>query len=91
MADPNPADVNQLLRRLPKVDEVLREEAARRLLERVPRWAVVDAIRAEIEALRARLLAGGATGAAMGAGGPEVDGAVLSQRVEALLRPSLRR
>src|SRR5437016_1133284 len=53
-----PADVNTRLRRLPKVDEVLRDEPALRLLERAPRWAVVDAIRVEIESLRAGLLAG---------------------------------
>jgi L-seryl-tRNA(Ser) seleniumtransferase len=81
-----PPDVNQLLRQLPKVDDVLREDPARRLLGRAPRWAVVDAIRVEIEALRARLLAG------PGGGGDviAIDSASLERRVDSMLRPSLR-
>src|SRR5256885_13127887 len=91
-----PADVNTRLRRLPKVDEVLRDEAALRLLERAPRWAVVDAIRLEIEALRARLLAGGvAGGVAVDVDGLEpqlkVSDEALRSRVEGLVRPSLVR
>jgi L-seryl-tRNA(Ser) seleniumtransferase len=49
-----PADLNAALRRLPKVDEVLETPAAQKLLERAPRWAVVAAIRGEIERLRVR-------------------------------------
>ena len=40
-----PADRNAVLRRLPKVDEVLASPAVRGLLERAPRWAVVAAVR----------------------------------------------
>jgi L-seryl-tRNA(Ser) seleniumtransferase len=86
--DPSTADVNALLRRLPKVDEVLREEAARRLLEWAPRWAVVSAVRDEIESLRAALLS--VRGAADAKAAEIVEGA-LEGRVEKLLRPSLVR
>ena len=47
-----PADLNAALRRLPKVDEVLATPAAQELLKRAPRWAVVAAIRGEIDRLR---------------------------------------
>ena len=101
------ADVNLRLRRLPKVDEVLRDDAACRLLERAPRWAVVEAIRLEIDALRRGLLAGtlppGGTpsaGPSLALAGdaadaslepPRVDGAALGRRVDGLVRSSLRR
>jgi len=84
--EPPTADVNQLLRRLPKVDDVLRDEAARRLLDGgAPRWAVVSAIRDEIDSLRARLLAAPADGKA------EIAPDALAGRVERLLKPSLGR
>ena len=50
-----PADRNAVLRRLPKVDEVLASPAVRGLLERAPRWAVVTAVRGEIERLRGEI------------------------------------
>src|SRR5437899_317083 len=83
-----PADVNLRLRRLPKVDDVLREQAAQELLGRAPRWAVVEAVRAEIDALRARLLDGGPAGAAEREG---VSVGALTRRVADLVRPSLGR
>ena len=49
------ADSNRLLRQLPSVDEVLRSDGARTLLARYPRWAVVDAARAEIALHRAEI------------------------------------
>lgn len=87
-------DVNARLRRLPKVDEVLRGDPARRLLSVVPRWAVVAAVRAEIAALRERIL--GTTGEAHGpdAGDTAALGvaeSALEARVAELLRPTLRR
>jgi L-seryl-tRNA(Ser) seleniumtransferase len=54
------ADLNAALRRLPKVDEVLATPAAQELLQRAPRWAVVAAIRGEVERLRARVKAAAA-------------------------------
>src|SRR5689334_12041395 len=89
-----PADVNLRLRRLPKVDEVLHGEAAQALLERAPRWAVVEAIRAEIELLRERLLAAPRSPEPP-ATAPQHDLSVapeaLRERVGGLLRPSLGR
>ena len=55
--DPGAADLNAALRRLPKVDEVLATPAAQELLQRAPRWAVVAAIRGEIDKLRRTLRA----------------------------------
>lgn len=89
-----PADVNARLRRLPKVDELLRDEAVRGLLDRAPRWAVVDAIRLELEVLRARLLAEERPRVAKDAGDGEplrVDPSRLAKRLDELLCPSLRR
>ena len=92
------ADVNLRLRRLPKVDDVLRDDAARRLLERAPRWAVVEAIRLEIDALRRRLLDGGEASRDVAADATDatttttgLDEAALGQRVDDLVRSSLRR
>ena len=50
-----PADLNAALRQLPKVDEVLASPSLRDLLERVPRWAVVAAVRGQIDQLREQL------------------------------------
>ncbi|MSP60693.1 MAG: L-seryl-tRNA(Sec) selenium transferase [Myxococcales bacterium] len=79
--------MNALLRGLPKVDEVLRQGAAVQLLSRAPRWAVVAAIRDEIDGLRGRLLAGGEPGLDAW----EIGGRALEDRVDRLLRPSLTR
>src|SRR5689334_16139508 len=76
-----PGDVNAALRRLPKVDEVLQRPEVAGLLERAPRWAVLQAVRGEIERLRAQLL-GGAREANLDAGN-------VAREVETLLRPSL--
>ncbi len=82
-----PADLNALLRHLPKVDEVLRQDVARRLLEWAPRWAVVSAVREEIELLRSQLIAAPLAVPQMGGISPRA----LEGRVEELLRPSLVR
>lgn len=74
------------LRELPAIDEVLRRPEVRRLIEveGAPRWAVIAAVREEVEALRQALLAGTA-------GEPiDVAAAAIEQRVAALLRPSIR-
>ena len=63
-----PADRNAVLRRLPKVDEVLASPAVRGLLERAPRWAVVTAVRGEIERLRAEIVAERSTAVDVDAG-----------------------
>ena len=55
-------DNNQAhLRHLPKVHALLECEQAKTLLTKMPRPVVLDAVRAEIDALRQRVLAGDAT------------------------------
>jgi L-seryl-tRNA(Ser) seleniumtransferase len=83
------ADAQPPLSKLPSVDEVLRSTAARALLDRYPRWAVVQAARAEIASRRAQLKE---------TGGPHDRQQVavelserLAGRVEALVLPRLRR
>ena len=51
-------DTNALLRSLPKTDDVLARPELADVLDAQPRAIVVDAVRAAIEAARARLLAG---------------------------------
>src|SRR4051812_24068069 len=96
-----PADRNAVLRRLPKVDEVLASPALRGLLERAPRWAVVTAVRAEIDRLRAEIVARvDADAAAVAAAGEiavdsaavhiAVDARAVETQVAQLLEPSLQ-
>jgi L-seryl-tRNA(Ser) seleniumtransferase len=89
------AELNAALRRLPKVDEVLKQPRVRGLLERAPRWAVVSAVRGEIERLRARIVARDAVerGAVErdAAADVEVDERAVAREVAELLRPSLTR
>ncbi len=83
------------LRGLAAVDEVLREPAARELLERYPRALVVDAVRAVVARLRAEILAAGAAGEASAAQAADLTAAALvpwvTRLVEAAVTPSLRR
>ena len=79
-----PADRNAVLRRLPKVDEVLASPALRGLLERAPRWAVVTAVRGEIERLRAEIVAERSTAV-------DVDAGNVARQVDELIEPSLQR
>ncbi|MBO5994035.1 MAG: L-seryl-tRNA(Sec) selenium transferase [Firmicutes bacterium] len=48
----------ELLRFLPKIDEVLMNERVAALMERIPRETVVDAVRESVEAIRADILKG---------------------------------
>src|SRR5689334_462123 len=77
-----PGDVNAALRRLPKVDEVLQRPDVAGLLEHAPRWAVLQAVRGEIERLRAQLLGGAQIE-------PALDAGKVARDVDSLLRPSL--
>ncbi len=92
------------LRRLPKVDQALKADAVRDLLTTAPRWAVVRAVREEIDRLRQGLLAAAtvmpeaivATQADPSTARGEADRLPLDfERVRAavgaLVRPSLRR
>ena len=76
------AEARELLRRLPKIDELLRRDEAQAV--EAPRWAVVEALRGEVDALRGRILSGSSEQV-------EVDWAGVRARAEALARPSLRR
>src|SRR5262245_50278695 len=88
------ADHPRPLRQLPSVDDVLRSEGARALLGRYPRWAVVDAARAEIAERRARLQRGAPAdepGAVPSADPVAAVSQRLAGRVQALVEPHLRR
>ncbi|HUH00443.1 MAG TPA: L-seryl-tRNA(Sec) selenium transferase [Kofleriaceae bacterium] len=71
-----------LLRRLPKIDQVLAREDISGLP--APRWAVVEAVRGEVEALRRAIVEG--RGALV-----EVEAGAVKRRAEGLVQPSLRR
>ena len=55
---PNTDNNQAYLRHLPKVHALLESEHAQTLLAKMPRQVVLDAVRAEIDALRRRVLAG---------------------------------
>ena len=76
------SEIQEALRRLPAVDELVRAVCASST-EQAPRWALVQAARQEIARLRERLKAGQTRTV-------EVDPAVVWRRVRTLLRPSLR-
>ncbi|HEY8141544.1 MAG TPA: L-seryl-tRNA(Sec) selenium transferase [Kofleriaceae bacterium] len=76
------AEARELLRRLPKIDDLLRRDEAQGLT--APRWAVLEALRGEVEALRQGILSGGSARV-------EVDWAGVRHRAAELARPSLRR
>ncbi len=78
------AELRAALQRLPKVDEVLERPLVRTLLQRTPRWAVVEAVRAEIERLRGELRADPHSAV-------ELDEQRLATVIESLLQPSLDR
>ncbi|HEX6836451.1 MAG TPA: L-seryl-tRNA(Sec) selenium transferase, partial [Polyangia bacterium] len=65
------------------MDEVLASPAVRGLLERAPRWAVVTAVRGEIERLRAEIVAERSTAV-------DVDAGEVARQVDELLEPSLQ-
>ena len=79
-------DTNELLRSLPKTDDVLARPELADALETHPRVIVVGAVRDAIEAARARLLAGEISEPS--AAGVAVDARV---RAELAARPSMRR
>jgi L-seryl-tRNA(Ser) seleniumtransferase len=79
------AELNAALRRLPKVDEVLGSAPLRELLSRAPRWAVLAAVRDEIERLREQLVKAPAAGEKL-----DVDARAVEASVLRLTRSSLR-
>src|SRR5688572_10322331 len=76
------AEARELLRQLPKIDDLLRRDEAQSLA--APRWAVLEALRGEVEALRQAILSGASAGV-------EVDWRGVKRRADQLARPSLRR
>src|SRR5690348_11904081 len=79
------------LRRLPKVGDVLESETGRWLLARAPRWAVLEAVRAEVARLREVLLREPSSMEAQELAPAGLDRARLAADVATRVRPSLRR
>jgi L-seryl-tRNA(Ser) seleniumtransferase len=75
----------QRLRALPSIDEILRSDAVRPLLDTHPRWAVTEAARRAVASERARIL--GQTEAAE----EETLDAVVRRELARLVRPAVRR
>jgi L-seryl-tRNA(Ser) seleniumtransferase len=75
-------DPHDRLRQLPKVDQVLRRTDVAALP--APRWAVVEAVRREVDRLRKAILDGASDRI-------EVTAEAIGARAAALVRPSLRR
>lgn len=76
------SDRQSALRQLPKIDEVLAREDVSALS--VPRWAVVEAVRREVDAQRQAILDGASLT-------PEVTFDAVRRRSEQLVQPSLRK
>lgn len=76
--------LQEALRTLPSVDEVLRRPEVQSLLARGPRWAVTSAVRQEIDDRRQQILRGGAR---IGEG---IELASLQRRLSSLLQPAIR-
>lgn len=72
----------QLLRKLPKIDELLRRDDIAAVA--APRWAVVEAARRQVDALRKAILAGTSEDVT-------VEASAVEGLARALSRPSLRR
>jgi L-seryl-tRNA(Ser) seleniumtransferase len=75
------SDVNQLLRRLPKIDEVLKLAPVQAI--DLPRWAVVEAVRRAVDERRRAILAGESTAV-------DIDTDEVATLAAALVSPSLR-
>jgi L-seryl-tRNA(Ser) seleniumtransferase len=75
------ADRNSLLRQLPKVDEVLRRPDVQAV--GAPRWAVVEAVRREVDERRQAIIDGRSAAV-------EVTAGEVARRAAALAAPSLR-
>jgi L-seryl-tRNA(Ser) seleniumtransferase len=58
MPETIPPEVSAILRQIPSVDEILASPTGQHVLARQPRWAVVEAVRETLAAVRARTLAG---------------------------------
>ena len=77
-----------LLRALPQVQKLMESEAARELMARFPRTAVVDAIRDALEVLRRAVLAGDAS---LDGLSPDELAGSLFEMVRAALEPTRHR
>ncbi len=90
MPTATPRSESDALRRLPQVDKVLRGPAVAALQGSAPRWAVLAAVRAEIDLLRQRVQSG-YPGEVDDDGRWIVQPQRIATRVDALMRPTLRR
>lgn len=81
-----PMDTQTRLRALPKIDELLASDSLAATLSQNPRSLVLDALRASIEEVRGRILAGGDVMPST-----QSIAADTVARVELAMRPSLRR
>jgi len=82
-------DKQNLLARLPKVDQVLAQEALAAALEKLPRQLVLEAVRRVLDGLRRRMLEQGLPAEAELT--PEAVASKAAQEAQRLARPSLRR
>ena len=86
--DDTEGNVKRLLKSLPKVDKVLLHPEIKRLLERFPRWMVVESVREVIAEKRERILKGEADERLL-----EIERVVAQciERIEEKSLPSLRK
>ena len=82
--------MEQLLRRLPKVDQLLDEPEVKELAETIPRRLVLQAVRDILESFRARILAGDAQIGPDDLARPRLA-ALIRSEAQRLARPSFRR
>ena len=86
--------MKELLRKLPAVDEILKNDRTKQWLEAYPRVLVLDAIRTTLDRRRKAILEAGEQSSAQAMGGPSVDMTGILDEAEAVLQdlsePALR-
>lgn len=85
------SDKQEILRRLPKVDDLLRNASVAELLDNNPRRVVVDAVRAAVEAARIEIEVAGRPDDVAHAAEPASLAADVRRIVAGVMDPSLRR
>lgn len=82
---------NQLLREIPKVDDLLRSPALVSLCQNAPRSAVADAVRSVLAELRSSVLTGEAAALPGRSGACSTGSRVREMRLPALAAPHHKR